>query len=167
MKIERFVFEKALPVWKMGDQRVMNQNLHFSAVVPRKKGAELRISGASSYLVFINGKFVAHGPARTAHGYYKVDKISLDPFADGENINILISASGYNCNSFSYVDAPSFVCAEVVCGEEVLAATGADFSCRTVGSRLTKMPKYSYQRTFAEGYDFTGDRVSFDAELEV
>ena len=167
MKVERFVFDRALPVWKKDGQREMNQSLEFSCEFASKTGTELRISGASSYLVFVNGEFAAHGPARAAHGFYKADRISLDPYAKGEKTDLRIVASGYNCNAFSYVDAPSFLCAEAVCDGEVLAATGWNFSCKTVGSRITKMPRYSYQRTFAEGYDLTGDRASVEAELEV
>ena len=167
MTAERFYFKKALPIWKKNDAKTMNHCLEFKAEFPSVCGAELVISGHSSYLVFVNGEFVAHGPARAAHGFYKVDRISLDTFCGKENTTVEICASGYNCNAFSYVDAPSFVCAEVVCGENILAATGENFVCRENANKLRKVPRYSYQRTFAEAFDFTLSKSDFDCEVEV
>ncbi|MBR6772875.1 MAG: hypothetical protein IKM29_05765 [Clostridia bacterium] len=162
-----FTFRKALPIWKKGEVKTMNMCVEFSTEIPSFPGCELFVSGHSSYLVFVNGELVAHGPARAAHGFYKVDRISLDRFAGETSTCVLIRASGYNCNAFSYVDAPSFVCAEIVCGEKVLAATGEDFVCRTDAGRIRKTPRYSYQRTFAESYDFTHGETAFDGDIEV
>ena len=151
MALEFFNFKKAIPVWKKDDGCVMNQTVEFSADIIGNGETSLYIAGCSSYLVFMNGRFIAHGPARTAKGFYKVDCIPIGNYlTDGENC-LKIRASGYNMNSFSYIDQPSFICAEIVRGGAVLAATGDNgFSAVLYKNRVQKVPRYSYQRTFCE-----------------
>ena len=153
MALEIFNFKKAIPVWKKDDGCVMNQTVEFSTDIIGNGETLLYITGCSSYLVFINGRFIAHGPARTAKGFYKVDCIPIENYlTDGEN-SLKIRASGYNMNSFSYIDQPSFICAEIVRGDTVLAATGDNgFSAVLYKNRVQKVPRYSYQRTFSEVY---------------
>lgn len=163
MTAERFYFKKALPIWKKGDTKLMNQALSFRATVVCPDRSEIFLAGSSSYTLWVNGKLLAHGPARTAPDFYKVDKVCLEV---GENA-VEVCVSGYNCKAFSYVDVPSFLCAEVVCGGRVLAATGYDFTCAELLQRIRKMPRYTYQRTFAEGYDMTRPRYGETAETEI
>ena len=46
--------------------------------------AILKIAASGFYRVFVNGKFTYFGPARCAHGYYRVDEIELN-LIKGEN----------------------------------------------------------------------------------
>lgn len=163
--INEFKFKRAIPVWKKDDTLVMNQTLLLSAEINALPDSVLYITGCSSYLVFVNGNFVAHGPARTAKGYYKVDILPLDKYlTNGTNI-VTIRAAGYNANSFCYIDAPSFICAEILSGGTVVAATGFDFNAVLYESRLQKVPRYSYQRTFCEVYTY-GNNDNF-AKVEL
>ena len=116
----------------------------------------LRITGCSDYRMSLNGRHVGWGPARAAKGYFRVDEIPL-PVSTGRNV-LAVEVSGYNCNSFCHMDQPSFLQAEVVNGDAVLAATcvGAGDGVAVFEAqrlpRVRKVVRYSYQRPFAEQY---------------
>lgn len=159
-------FRKALPVWEKGKEALMNHTLEFSTKILNIKNYKLYLSASSSYLVFVNDKFVAHGPARAAHGFYKVDCIPLEAFlADGEN-TITIRCTGYNINSFCYLDAPSFLCAEICLSGKVIVATGHNFEAYSYPAKIRRTQRYSYQRTFAEAYHLS-PTIRLPIELEL
>ena len=152
MTVSKFYFQKAVPVWEEGQEMTMNYTLEFKAQLQGRDEYILYLAGSSSYLVFVNDRFLAHGPARAAHGFYKVDRLSLaDYLQEGEN-QIVVRCSGYNVNSFSYINAPSFLCAEICLGGNVVRATGYNFEAYTYPQKVRKTQRYSYQRTFAEAY---------------
>lgn len=148
-------FEKAVPVWQAGMECEKNHNLLFRAVVPAREGAVLRIAGHTHFQLRVNGRFVAVGPARAGHGYYRVDEYALDGLlTEPENV-ISVLVAGYAVNSFAYLDMPSFLCCEVLAGEELLAATGVcGFEAVLYTRRVKKVQRYSFQRPFAESYVF-------------
>ena len=157
MKTHDYRFKKAVAVWAAGREREMNLTVDFTAEF--EGGLEdvvLCAAASCSYIILVNGKFVAHGPARTAHGYYRVDEISLDKYLrDGKNI-VAVRVAGYNVNSFSYLDQPSFLCAEIVSGDKVLAYTSENdtgFSGYEMKERIQRVQRYSFQRTFTESYE--------------
>ena len=150
-----FKFKKAVPVWAKGMEREKNYCLSFRAVIDGRESTKLYLAASTCYRVFVNNKFAAHGPARTAKGFYRVDVIDITPFLQQKNI-IVIEVAGYNVNSFSYINQTSFLCAEFVRSgvfSSVLCATGAGkWDCRHMGEKLQKVQRYSYQRCFAECY---------------
>lgn len=161
-----FKYQKALPVWEKGKAADMNYTLEFMSELQGKHDYKLYISGSSSYLVFVNNRFVAHGPARAAHGFYKVDCIFLrETLSDKKNI-VTIRCTGYNANSFCYLDAPSFLCAEITLDDKVIVATGYDFDAFTYPAKIQKTQRYSYQRTFAEAYRLSKEELGTVVELE-
>ena len=66
MKTNDYTFKKALPIWESGTQTVMNRTLAFVTKIDGAKDYRLALAGASSFTVFVNGNFVAFGPARAA-----------------------------------------------------------------------------------------------------
>ena len=80
----------------------------------------------------------AHGPARGPHGFFRVDEWDLtDRLQPGENV-VAFEVAGYNVNSYSLLDQPSFLQAEVVAGGKVLASTdgkGAAFTATILKER--------------------------------
>lgn len=146
-----FEFKKAVPVWLCGKEKEMNVSMALKCTVG--EGESLNITSASPYQAFIENELIACGPARAGHGYYRVDVIDLEKYK-GKTLYIL--AAGYNVNSFSVIDAPSFVCAEI-CGKDgVRRATGFDgFDIFEYTGRVKKVQRYSFQRPFAEVYDYT------------
>lgn len=150
-------FRSAQPVWPDGRQEEMNLMVGFRAKLtkPEAKPVVLRVAAATIYRVSVNGEFVGHGPARAAHGYYRVDEWDLTPrLRPGENV-VAIEVAGYNVNSYYVLDQPSFLQAEVVSGDDVLASTGGAggrFEAGILEYRVQKVQRYSFQRPFIEVY---------------
>jgi len=148
-------FEKALPVWPLGREREMNLWLSFRALANGAQKTVLRLTGSSAYDVKVNGEFIAFGPARSAHGFYRVDELDLSGYVKGNSV-ITIDVAGYNADSFYHIDQPSFLCAELIEDGEITAATGNEsFLCRVMTEHEQKAQRYAGQRTFCETYNLS------------
>ena len=151
-------FSTAKPVWPEGREREWNCQVGFTAEFDGKDAgaAVLRYTGATMCRVFLNGKFLAYGPARAAHGFARIDEIPLaGKLKQGRNV-VAIEVAGYNCDSFYTVRQPSFLQAEVVAGDgKVLAATkkNGKFAARILKERVRKVLLFSVQRRFSEAYE--------------
>ena len=77
MLARQFTFHKAQPIWQTGCEKEMNKTLVFKTAIPNINDPILYLACSTSYILYVNGEFVAQGPARTAHGYHRVDEISL------------------------------------------------------------------------------------------
>jgi len=167
------VFLAGCPVWLEGRGREKNLFVGFRAVfrVGAGKPATLRVAACSLYRAWCNGRFLAHGPARAAHGYFRVDAWELDGFLqDGENV-LALELAGYNVPNFYVLDQPAFVQAEIVCDGAVLASTlgdGAGFDAFVLPDRVQKVPRYSkgQQRTFAEAYRLSADHALWRTDAQ-
>ncbi len=153
------MFKKAKPVWisEMTDE--MNLFAAFEAETGSVKDSEIHIAAAYFYRLFVNGKFVAFGPARTAKGYARMDVIALGDHDGGAKNKIRIEVAGYNCRSMSTCKTEPFLMAEIVKDGEVVAFTGKDFSGEVVSERVRAVERYSQQRHFGEVLDYTQPRV--------
>ena len=155
-------FASAKPVWLEGREKEMNLFVGFRATVDGKAAerAVVRLTGATVCRLFVNGEFLGYGPARGPHGFDRVDEWPLKGrVKPGPNV-IAIEVAGYNANSYYHLDQPSYLQAEVVAGSTVLASTagaGAQFEARALGSRVQKVQRYSFQRTFSEVYRLKPD----------
>ena len=148
-------FEKACPVWILGREREMNLWISLRAVALGAKKTVLRLTGSCAYDVRVNGKFIAFGPARCAHGFYRVDELDLTAYVSEKTV-ITVNVAGYNADSFYHLDQPSFVCAELIEDGEITAATGAEgFLCRVMTEHEQKAQRFSGQRTFCEVYQIS------------
>ncbi len=148
-------FRHALPVWEVGTAREKNLSLLFTASIPQSENAVLRIAAHASYILKINGHFLAAGPARAGHGFYRVDEYAISARLTEEVNVVSVLCAGYNVNSFCYLDMPSFLCCEVTDGGRCLAATGkGGFIATRYTARVQRVERYSFQRTFAEAYIF-------------
>ena len=164
-------FLKAQPIWGLGLEEEKNITLGLYKKISYEKGkAVLRVAVSGFYKVFLNGEFLYFGPARCAHGYYRVDEIEL-PLKKGEN-HIAIEAVNYYVNSFYSLMQKGFIRAELTADGAVLAATGAAdgkaFELYRLNERIRKVQRYSFQRPFAEAYnlseDYCGWRVGENGE---
>ncbi|MBE6602459.1 MAG: hypothetical protein E7637_08170 [Ruminococcaceae bacterium] len=164
------MFLQAKPIFPRGKSEALNQFAAFHCHLPTIKGAQLYVTAAGFYRVFVNGAFVAFGPARTALHYARVDVIELDGYhRDGGN-EILVEVVGYACRSLSTVRQPSYLCAEVRTECEVLACTGRDFTATQPGTKLQNVMRYSVQRHFSEVWDLREDALATtekEVEIEV
>lgn len=151
-------FLKAKPTWAKGIEEEKNITLGLYKKISYEKGkAVLKVAASGFYKVFFNGDFFYFGPARCAHGYYRVDEIEL-PFKKGEN-HIAIETVSYYINSFYSLMQNGFIEAELTVDGAVLAATGAAdgkaFELLRLNERIRKVQRYSFQRPFAEAYNLS------------
>lgn len=166
------MFLKAQPIWLKGKEREKNVFAVFLAEAVLKPGAELHITGATCYRVFVNGTFAGVGPARTAGNhdgktYAREDIFNLDDAAGQQPCEIIIEVAGYYCRSLSTVLQPSFIMAEIRCGDAVSAYTGRDFEGYLPPCRLQRTERYSYQRHFSEVWDYRGFCSVTDGKYKV
>ena len=161
-----FHFRYARPVWEEGAEKAKNRMLSFCTDVEVKEGDApvLYAAVACSFVVYVNGKVVAHGPARTAHGFFRVDALALAPHCRVGKNRVVIRATGYNIDSFAYLDQPAFFCAEILSGDAMLAATGVSgFTAYRVSEYLEKVQRFSYQRPFVEIYRLSEGAFGYES----
>ncbi|MBP1636540.1 MAG: hypothetical protein H6Q10_3114, partial [Acidobacteria bacterium] len=147
------VFRAAKPIWPKGRTTEMNLLVGFRAEVrpPAQGNVVLRVAASTIYRARVNGAFAGHGPARAAHGFYRVDEWDITPaLRPGANV-VSLEVAGYNANSYYLLDQPSFLQAEVAAGERVLAATGAAATVTERGTRTAWAPPRSTPRSSTTG----------------
>lgn len=166
--MENYTFQKAVPVWEAGSGTVMNRWLQFRTEAKGGQPVVLALTGSSAYVVKVNGVFAAFGPARSAHGFYRVDELPLTALCDREKNVITVTVMGYNCTSFYHLCQPSFLCAELICGGEVTAFTnGEGFTARLMTEHEEKVERFSFQRPFVEVYNLDSSYQAFETEADV
>ena len=148
-------FIKAVPIWAKEKTDEINCSLYFETSIESNDKTILRIAGNNDYQVFINGIFCFYGPARAGRGYYRVDEIAIGEYLTKKENQIEILVSAYNIDNFCFLNEKGFVCVEFVCGEKVFGETGSDsWSVREYTQKIRKTQRYSFQRPFAEVYDY-------------
>ena len=155
-----YYFSKAKPVWAKELEEEKNITLGLYKNIGYEKGkAILKVAVSGFYKVFLNGEFLYFGPARCAHGYYRVDEIEL-PLKKGEN-HISIATVNYYVNSFYSLMQKGYIQAELTVDGTVFAATGAadenTFKLLRLNERIRMVQRYSFQRPFVEAYSLTED----------
>ncbi|MBI9016411.1 MAG: hypothetical protein JEZ07_04020 [Phycisphaerae bacterium] len=175
-KADSGYFKSAQPVWPSGREKEMNLFVGFRAIFNKPDASEthLLIAGSSNYRVFLNGRFLAHGPARGPHGFYRVDHLLL-PSGQLQDSNLIaIEVAGYNVNSFYLLDQPAFLQAEIVADDKIIASTnghGNEFQASVLNYRTQKVQRYSFQRPFIEYYKLylTSElwKTQKDADFEI
>lgn len=155
--LENSFFNSAQPIWPIGRETEMNLFVGFRAVFNRPVTAQatLRITASCVYRCYLNNKFIGYGPARAAHDYWRIDEWDLsDKMSEGQNL-IAIEVAGYNANSYYLLDQPSFLQAEIISQDNILASTsgqGTQFEAIILTEKLQKVQRYSFQRLFMEYY---------------
>ncbi len=148
-------FRSAKPVWPNGREKEMNLFVAFAVDVAYVTGeVELRLAVSTLYRVHVNGEFCASGPARAAHGFYRLDLLDLTPYLRPGRNTVVIEVSGANINSYWTLNQPSFLQAEILNEGVILAATdrASRFRATLLPQRIQKVQRYSFQRTFIEAY---------------
>ena len=119
--MRKFYFEKAQAIWADGRSEEMNCELSFRTVIPKGEETKLFLAASSIYRLWVNGEFICAGPARAAHGWYRVDEICLSPFLTEDRNYVVTEVLGYNVNSYDTLDQPSFLTEEIWQGNEVIS----------------------------------------------
>ena len=149
MNIHDYIFRSATPVWEVGTAMLPNRTVCFTADVPATAGV-VTVSAAAScaFVLMVNGVYVAHGPARCCHGFFRVDEYDISKYLTKETNRVAFRVVSYNRYSYSYLKQPGFLCAEIAVDGEIIAATGkSGFTAYHVAERVGKVQEYSFQRT--------------------
>ena len=175
--MKEYLFKQAVPVWEKSKEAEMNYHLLFRSIVSgcdvKDCVTKVALTASNMYQLFVNGQFVAEGPARAGHGYYRVDEIDISQYLSEEDNVIAVYVAGYYIKNFYLVKQPSFLCAEILCGERIVAATGGSDKCGFKAmhhsARFRKVARYSYQRPFCEAYelDEAYQALLADAQKEI
>lgn len=157
-------FKLAKPIWAKGLQEKRNITIGlYKKIITDDSKAILKIATSGFYKVFLNGSFLGFGPARCAHGFFRVDELAL-PLKHGEN-HIAIEAVNYCIESFYYIRQSGFIQAELYINGETAAATEAAadtaFEVFLLNERVRRVQRYSYQRPFAECYRLRAEHNSW------
>lgn len=156
--MKNYTFVSAKPVWEKGTEEVMNRWLIFRTECQKSDNAVLALTGSCAYTVRVNGEFVAFGPARCAHGFFRVDELDISKYLTNDQNVVTVTVAGYNLNSFYHLDQPSFLCAELLLNGNVVSATGNNgFDCYRCSEHEERVTRYSFQRTFSEVYNIKSD----------
>ena len=155
------------PVWAKEYKSEKNIMLDFKTIFDfTGKKADIIIAADALFRLYINGKFVMHGPQRSGKGFWRKDELDItDLLKSGEN-EIIVKVLRYGAESFEYCLQNSFLQAEIFEDGVSRAATGKNFKCRRDLSREQVVERYSFQRPFIEVKHFP-ETYSEELELSV
>ncbi len=154
-------FTSALPVWEKGKENEMNARLQFKAVVGKSSDVTVKIATSGTYNLLVNGIFVCYGPARAGKKHFRMDEIDISNYLSQNQNAVIIEVAGYNANSFVVQNQLSFLQAEIVRNDTVIAFTGNNFTARKNPNYYRKVPRYSFQRVMTESYHYDSTQDTF------
>ena len=140
---------------------VTHYGFYHSFPAPAAQNMTIAVAARNVYRLYVNGKMILHGPARTAHGYARVDEITICvPDAPVVHIAVEVAVYGdtYKGYSNSCTLEPGMLTVEVTDKDAVLSATGCDTwqVCR-LASRLPRTERMSHSGICCEIADLRKD----------
>ncbi len=119
--------------------------------------AVFALTGRNMYRLYINGEMVMHGPARTAHGFCRVDEVDVSPFlTEGENhlaVEVMVYGDVYNGYSNDCTLESGMFIGELTVDGKVACATGVDeWKVLRLSARAPHAQRISHSREAAEVY---------------
>ena len=148
------LFKKAHPIWLKDKEKEMHLRVQFKTIIRKESECTIKIATSGIYNLWINHRFVCYGPARSGKGYFRLDEIKISDYLNQEKNIIILEVVGYNTNSFAIQNQLSFLQAEIVSNDKVLAYTGKDFTARLNPYYYRKVQRYSFQRPMIESYHY-------------
>ena len=128
------------------------------------ESAVIRLTARNIYRLYINGEVVMHGPARTAHGYCRVDEVDItEHLIDGVNhVAVEVVAygrdwPGYNRYSNDCTLEDGLFIAEIEVDGEIVCATGRDEWQVCTINRAPVCERISHSRECVEIYTLDDD----------
>lgn len=155
------LFNKAKPIWIKDRENEMNLRVQFKAVIYCNENVIVNVATSGIYQLWINGDFVSYGPARAGKGTYRMDEILVDKFLKKEKNTVVIEVDGYNADSYYIQNQPSFLQAEIIAENNILAFTGEDFTARINPYYYQKIQRYGWQRPMNESYYYNNTDDDF------
>ncbi len=116
----------------------------------------LRIGTSGLYRLRVNGVVAAYGPARSPHGFGRVDEIALAGFLTRPRNDLTLELVAYTTGNFYIPKAAPRVAAGIYDAAGALIAAPSDWEVFHLDARDWQVPKMSFQRDRMESYDFAG-----------
>lgn len=147
-------------VWAKGRAEEINRTFAFALDLKNYVKGEIRLSAASCYKLYADGKLLGFGPNRAAHGYCRFAAYAF------EARHIVVEVLSIYVQNFCWVkQKPFFVCEVITADGNAFSAE--DFACFELTDRVQKVQRYSFQRGFAEVYELSADhRALYAGEPE-
>lgn len=147
------LFKQARPVWIVDESETKNRRAIFQTVVSAQEDLYVRVATSCVYKLYVNGEFIAYGPARAGRNHFRMDEIQIPANGSYTSQVITFEVQSYQVNSFFQIKQPPFLQAEIYVGEEVLSFTGDSYFKAGIDTTLVqKLQRFSYQRPILEGY---------------
>lgn len=149
------------------ENAVTHYGFHHSFSILDAQSVKVHIAARNIYRLYLNGEMVMHGPARTAHGYVRVDSTEIGSLLKaGENhiaVEVIVYGGDfYKGYSNDCTLEPGLLIAEVETDGEVISATGRDSwqVCR-LSERDGRAERISHSRECAEVCRLTANRTNW------
>lgn len=149
------------------------KEINFSPDTDRS--VTLCITGKNIFRLYINGSIVFHGPARTAHGYARVDRLDITEYLIAGKNKIAIEAVEYTSKIYGGYSNDStledgFIIAEGYnSASESIFHTDSDWKAYIINQRVAVSERISHCRECSEVYylddEYFGWRLG-NAEFE-
>lgn len=137
-------------VWAKGRAEEINRTFAFALDLKKPTKGEIRLSAASCYKLYADGKLLGFGPNRAAHGHCRFATYTF------EARRIVAEVLNVYAQNFCWVKQKPFFACEVKT-ENGEAYSAEDFVCFELTDRVQKVQRYSFQRGFAEVYEIFAD----------
>lgn len=167
-------FKSAVPVWADGYTNEKNITCGFRTAFDYKGGTVTLTLASSTYFhVYIDGEHFSFGPARCAHGYFRVDCHDLTKRLGIGRHFIAVEVLGYGINGFDTLEQSVFLQAELCVAGQPIAYTAPDgnFEAFVLKDRVQKVQRYDFQHGFSQYYRLKKNygrwRIGEDTEMSV
>lgn len=138
-------------IWAAGLGQEMNLTLAFSLDLEVKTVCSLDLAASSFYKVYADGHFLVFGPQHAAHGYARKAHYAFH----ARHLTVEVMSLGVR-TFHSALQTPFFACCLTTAAGKTYEAK--DLTCYRLTDRVAQVPRYSYQRGFAEVYRMGADR---------
>ncbi|MCL5103843.1 MAG: glycoside hydrolase family 78 protein [Armatimonadetes bacterium] len=147
---------KAKWIWQADD--ASPRNMRWCArkefVLPAAcSDVRVDITADSRYSLWVNGRYVGHGPVRAFTNGWRYDTYDATPYLnEGPNaIAVLVEHFGHS--TFQCLEARSGLLAQIECDGNVVAATDATWKSLVHPSYSRRTPRISCQQGWVEHFD--------------
>lgn len=156
------LFCKAKPIWPKNKCDEMNFRVIFRTCLEIKDSDKINIATSLVYNLYIDGDFVAYGPARAGRNHFRKDIIDIGEFSKQKKSVIVIAVESYRVNSFYIMNQEPFLQAEIVRNGDATVFTGDNtFEIFEDKSLVRRVQRFSFQRPFVEAYDLKNNSLSY------
>lgn len=117
----------------------------------------LHITADSRYSLWVNGRYIGHGPVRAFPQRWRYDTYDISPYVrSGENV-IAVLVHHFGHGTFQYLVARGGLLAQVECDGKVVAASDTTWKGIPHPAYERRMPRMSCQTGWAEMFDARRD----------